>query len=278
MRAMERVQHTLSRAVRLLLIGAPGVGKGTQTERMLKRYPQLSAISSGDLLRDNVRNRTPLGIHAENIMKSGQLVPDTMMLRLILNELNKRGWVQSEEPPTPFTLNYANTVQPETLNNNYVDDVIVGAPGIQGYTYSESPSASFILDGFPRNVAQASQVDNLIPINFVIHINTPAEVVMDRIRNRWVHAPSGRVYNTTFNPPKVEGKDDVTGEPLTRRDDDDPEIWKKRLSQFEKTSTPLLEHYDKKNLLWTVTGNSSDEISPKLFKEFERRYAMAGVD
>lgn len=100
---------------------------------------------------------------------------------------------------------------------------------------------------------------------------------MDRIRNRWVHAPSGRVYNTTFNPPKVEGRDDITGEPLTRRDDDDPEIWKKRLAQFEETSMPLLEHYDQRGLLWTVTGNSSDEISPKLFKEFERRYAAATV-
>lgn len=221
------------------------------------------------------------GIHAENIMKSGQLVPDTMMLRLILNELNKRGWVQSDEPPTPYTLNYSSpsaALSPDRDYGSYVDDVIVGAPMTAGYTYSESPSASFILDGFPRNVSQASQVDNLIPINFVIHINTPAEVVMERIQNRWVHAPSGRVYNTTFNPPKVEGKDDVTGEPLTRRDDDDPEVWKKRLEQFRKTSDPLLEHYAKKNLLWTVSGNSSDEISPKLFKEFERRYAIEDVD
>jgi adenylate kinase len=198
-----------------------------------------------------------------------------MMLRLILNELNKRGWVQSE-PVKPYTLHYSAAVQPDT-RSSFVDDVIVGAPMTQGYTYSESPSASFILDGFPRNVSQASQVDSLIPINFVIHINTPAEVIMDRIRNRWVHAPSGRVYNTTFNPPKVPGNDDVTGEPLTRRDDDNPEIWMKRLAQFEKTSVPLLEHYDKRGLLWTVTGNSSDEISPKLFKEFERRYAETAV-
>jgi len=270
---MERIQ-TLTRAVRLLLIGAPGVGKGTQTERMLKRYPQLSAISSGDLLRDNVRSRTPLGIHAENIMKSGQLVPDTMMLRLILNELNKRGWVQSEgRAMKSYTLNYSTTIQPET-RDSFVDDVIVGAPMTQGYTYSENPDSSFILDGFPRNQAQATQVDSLIPINFVIHINTPAEVVIDRIANRLVHGPSGRVYNTTFNPPKVAGKDDITGEPLTRRDDDNPETWKTRLASFEKTSMPLLEHYDKKGVLWTVNGNSSDEISPKLFKEFERRYAI----
>ena len=208
-------------------------------------------------------------------MKSGKLVPDTMMLRLILNELNKRGWVQSE-PVRSYTLNYSSAIRAET-RASFVDDVIVGAPMTQGYTYSESPSASFILDGFPRNASQASQVDNLIPINFVVHINTPAEGVIDRIANRWVHAPSGRVYNTTFNPPKEAGKDDLTGEPLTRRDDDDPEIWKSRLAQFEKSSARLLEHYDKRGVLWTVDGNSSDEISPQLFKEFERRYAVATV-
>jgi len=269
--------HSLRRAVRCLLIGAPGVGKGTQSERMLQRYTQLSAISSGDLLRNNVRNQTPLGIHAQSIMKSGKMVPDTMMLRLILNELNKRGWVQSE-PVMPYTLHSSATLSDSplssTLSSSYIDDVIVGAPMSQGYSYSENPNASFILDGFPRNQSQASQVDNLIPINFVVHINTPKEVIIDRIANRWVHASSGRVYNTTFNPPKVEGKDDVTGEPLTRRDDDDPETWKNRLSQFEKMSMPLLEHYDKKGVLWAVKGNSSDEISPKLFKEFERRFAM----
>jgi adenylate kinase len=115
----------------------------------------------------------------------------------------------------------------------------------------------------------------LIPVNFVVHINTPTNVVLDRIKNRWVHPPSGRVYNTTFNPPKVAGKDDVTGEPLSRRSDDDPTVWEARLDQFQKTSTPLLEHYDQKGLLWTVNGDTSDEISPKLFQEFERRFAAA---
>ncbi|KAE9975357.1 hypothetical protein BLS_002670 [Venturia inaequalis] len=269
---MERMQ-SLSRAVRLLLIGAPGVGKGTQTDRMLKRYTQLSAISSGDLLRDNVRNRTPLGISAESLMKTGALVPDNMMLRLILNELNKRGWTKSDTV-MPYTLNSTSMLTESSSPGRYMDDVIVGAPMSHGYTYSNDPNASFILDGFPRNASQAKQVDHLIPINFVVHIHTPARVIMDRIANRWVHGPSGRVYNLTFNPPKVEGKDDVTGEPLTRREDDDPAVWQERLSRFEKTSMPLLEHYDSKNVLWTVEGNSSDEISPKLFKEFERRFAI----
>lgn len=142
------------------------------------------------------------------------------------------------------------------------------------YNYSDHPSASFILDGFPRTAAQASQLDDLIPINLVVNINTPPEVIIDRISNRWVHAPSGRVYNTTFNAPKVPGIDDVTGEPLTRREDDDPEVWKARLKSFRETSLPLLEHYDKLGVLWTVNGNSSNEITPKIFKEFSKRFGV----
>ena len=87
-----------------------------------------------------------------------------------------------------------------------------------------------------------------------------------------MHAPSGRVYNTGFNKPKVEGKDDVTGEPLTKREDDGEETWRARLKKFEETSEPLLEHYEKQGVLWRVEGNSSDEISPKLFREFEKRF------
>ena len=97
-------------------------------------------------------------------------------------------------------------------------------------------------------------------------------IILERIANRWVHAPSGRVYNTGFNKPNVEGKDDVTGEPLTKREDDGEETWRARLKKFEETSEPLLEHYERKGVLWRVEGKSSDEISPKLFGEFERRF------
>lgn len=203
-------------------------------------------------------------------MKAGQLVPDMMMLRLIFNELSTRGWIKSEGTIVPYTLNSSTFTESSITPPDH--PFAVQLPTSQSYSYSESPTASFILDGFPRNVSQARQIDKVIPINWVVHINTPAEVVIDRISNRWVHAPSGRVYNTTFNPPKVAEVDDITGEPLTRREDDDPEVWKARLESFEKTSLPLLEHYDNKGVLWTVRGNTSDEISPKLFAEFERRF------
>jgi adenylate kinase len=202
-------------------------------------------------------------------MKAGQLVPDAMMLRLILNELSKRGWIDAG-PAMPYTLSAAGAFGSHDAAGTDASVDAVSLP--QEYTYSEHPTASFILDGFPRNAAQARQVERIIPINLAVSIRTPPEVVVERISGRWVHAPSGRVYNTGFNPPRVPGRDDVTGEPLTRRPDDDPEVWKARLEQFERTSLPLLDYYDKRGLLWTVKGNTSDEISPKLFAEFERRF------
>jgi adenylate kinase len=135
------------------------------------------------------------------------------------------------------------------------------------------PAASFILDGFPRTAAQAISLDRIVPINFVVQLLTPPAVIISRIASRWVHAPSGRVYNTDFNPPQVPGKDDVTGDLLTQRADDSVDTWKRRLQKFEESSKSLLDHYDAKGSLWRVEGNSSDEITPKLFAEIERRFA-----
>lgn len=137
---------------------------------------------------------------------------------------------------------------------------------------SDDPSASFLLDGFPRTSGQASQLDGLVPINLAVSIKTPFDVILERISGRWVHEPSGRVYNTTFNPPKVPGKDDVTGESLVKRADDDEETYRTRFRKFQETSEPLLEHYARKGVLIEIEGLSSDEISPKLFKQFETRF------
>lgn len=268
----------LSRAARVILVGAPGVGKGTQAERLLARFPQLSAISSGDLLRDNVRQKTALGMHAQRLMKTGALVPDAMILRLIFNELRCRGWL-TDRASAPYTVNAAATTihsppsGPLYASQSFDLDAPFQVP--TDVEVSTSPSSSFILDGFPRNAAQATQLDVLVPINLVVHLHTPPSIILERIANRWIHAPSGRVYNTTFNPPIQAGKDDVTGEPLTQREDDSEATWKARLKSFEETSAPLLEHYDKMGILWRVQGNSSDEISPKLFSEFESRFGAA---
>ncbi|KAK0931140.1 Adenylate kinase 2 [Friedmanniomyces endolithicus] len=252
-----------------------GVGKGTQSDRLLKRYPQLSSISSGDLLRDNVRQKTPLGIQADSIMRTGGLVPDTMILRLIHNALTTRGWLVPVSGAETLTLSSTSTTgldPSQSLSHSSNPSSLPPLHTRHDYNYSDSPSASFILDGFPRTSDQAAQLAQLLPINMVIHIHTPTPIVLDRICNRWIHPASGRIYNTTFNAPKVDRKDDLTGEALIQRDDDKPEVWKERLRGFEEKSQPLLAHYEKEGVLWKVEGDSSDEITPKIFEEFQRRF------
>ncbi len=204
-------------------------------------------------------------------MKRGELVPDNMILRLIRNSLITKGWLVPDDNAQSFTVNSVST-------NITAPSVAVNVPRPTGaeYSHSNEPDASFILDGFPRTDSQALQLDCLIPINLAIHVHTPTEIILDRICNRWIHPASGRTYNTTFNPPQKAGFDDVTGEELVQRDDDKPEVWKARLKQFEDAAMPLLEHYGKLGVLWRVVGNSSDEISPKIFKEFERRFGVEG--
>jgi adenylate kinase len=224
----------------------------------------------------NTDFRAP-GIQAESLMNAGSLVPDSTILRLITNELTIRGWLTPSTAQKPLIMNsVASSLNPMNAFASSQDDYITPTTSHQGpYDFSDQPNASFILDGFPRTVDQAIQLDKLIPINLVVQLNTPTSVILDRICNRWIHAASGRVYNTTFNAPKVEGKDDITGEPLVQRADDCPKTWMARLKKFEETSKPLLEHYDKLGVLWSVDGNSSDEITPKLFDEFNQRFGLS---
>lgn len=207
-------------------------------------------------------------------MKAGEFVPDAMILRLIANELKTRGWLTTQSSNT-YTL-AACSVAPEASDID--TDTFVNTPSLTDLqpppAISDTPSASFILDGFPRTSTQATQLDALIPMNLVVSIRTPTSVILDRIAGRWIHPGSGRVYNTTWpaSSPKVPFKDDVTGEPLVKRSDDSPEIWRERLKKFDETNQPLLEHYNDKGVLWEVEGNGSDEITPKLFREFEKRF------
>ncbi|KAI0473651.1 adenylate kinase [Xylariaceae sp. FL0804] len=291
----------LRRAARVILVGAPGVGKGTQSERLLARYPQLSAISSGDLLRHNVKNRTPLGIKVESTMATGGLVSDDLILRLITNELGHRGWLYGPQAGY-MTLNASSTSASSSSSSSSSDpfssrptgedatiDDVGGPPGgvdsfMSGLNIdpnagahlspqaSDDPAASFLLDGFPRTRAQARRLDAIVPINWAVSIRTPVEELLRRVAGRWLHEPSGRVYNTAFNAPRVPGRDDVTGEPLVQRADDGEDVYRARFQRFRETSEPLLEHYAKKGVLWEVSGNSSDEISPKLYREFERQF------
>ncbi|XP_046357967.2 GTP:AMP phosphotransferase AK3, mitochondrial-like isoform X1 [Haliotis rufescens] len=203
----------ISKLLRAIIMGPPGSGKGTISQRIMKDF-DMKHLSSGDVLRKQIFERTAAGIEAEKYIAQGQLVPDLTMVNLIFNELEK-------------------------LENH-----------------------SWLLDGFPRTVAQAKEVLDRGPIDAVINLNVPFEVIIDRIKGRWTHPASGRIYHTEFNPPTKEGIDDVTGEPLIQRDDDRPETVRKRLEGYQLSTQPVLHFFNDKKLLKEFTGKYSNELWP----------------
>ncbi|KAG0789902.1 hypothetical protein G6F21_006186 [Rhizopus arrhizus] len=214
--------------LRLLLIGSPGAGKGTQSSRLQKNFG-VAHLSSGDLLRKNIKEGTWVGQQAKQFVADGKLVPDELLISLVHQEL----------------LDVGNT--------------------------------NWLLDGFPRTLNQARELDASLkklmqPLNLVINLQVPEDVILQRIMDRWVHIPSGRVYNLSYNPPRKRGLDDITSEPLSKRPDDTPEVFKVRLDQHHKMARPLLEHYQ--DIVVNVKGNTSDEIYPQIEKEIVNRLGM----
>lgn len=209
------------------------------------------------------------------MIRAGGLINDSVMVKLIVGELTSRGWVESR---STLSSGVSFTGALNILSNN------------TRLAASNCPVSSFLLDGFPRTVQQAQSLDQEVDMNFVVNIDVPRDVILERIANRLVHEPSGRVYNQSWNPPRVAGLDDVTGEKLVKRADDCPvrtplpemllqgadgmqETFARRLKAYDESTAPLLEHYDKAGLLWTVKGNTSDEITPQLNAEVLRRFA-----
>ncbi|KAG0181041.1 hypothetical protein DFQ28_009603 [Apophysomyces sp. BC1034] len=133
---------------------------------------------------------------------------------------------------------------------------------------------NWLLDGFPRTLGQAQALDEMLgksvqPLNLVINLEVPEDVILSRIMDRWVHIPSGRVYNLSYNPPQVPGHDDITGEPLSKRPDDCPDVFRVRMQQYKAMTLPLLDHYG--HIAVTLRGNTSDEIYPQIEREIVNR-------
>ncbi|CAH1774283.1 unnamed protein product [Owenia fusiformis] len=206
-----------NKLLRAIIMGPPGSGKGTISERIVKDFP-MKHLSSGDLLRAQMANQTAAGIAAKKFIEDGQLVPDDVMVELIGNEL---GGIASQ---------------------------------------------SWLLDGFPRTVPQAEALIEKEPIDTVLHLDVPFEIIIERTMKRRVHLGSGRVYHLEFNPPKVEGKDDVTGQPLIQRDDDKPETVKARLETYQRQTQPVLDFFSDRGVLSVFKGSYSNEIWPKVHK------------
>lgn len=184
--------------MRIILLGAPGAGKGTQAQFLMSKYG-IPQISTGDMLRAAIKEGTPLGLAAKQVMDAGQLVSDEIIIGLVKERIAK----------------------PDCANG-------------------------FLLDGFPRTIPQADAMkDNGVVVDHVIEFDVPDDVIVDRMSGRRVHMASGRVYHVSYNPPKVEGKDDLTGEDLVIRDDDQEETVRKRLGVYHTQTEPLVGYYRK---------------------------------
>ena len=194
--AITCLSDTMESTMRIILLGSPGSGKGTQAQFITEKYA-IPQISTGDMLRAAVRDGTPLGVEAKKVMDAGGLVSDDIILGLIKERI----------------------AQPDCANG-------------------------FLLDGFPRTIAQAEGLDDMgVKIDNVIEINVADEEIIKRIAGRRVHPQSGRTYHVEFNPPKIDNIDDVTGETLIQRDDDKEETVRKRLSVYHEQTKPLVDYY-----------------------------------
>lgn len=195
--------------MRIILLGAPGAGKGTQATFLREKF-NIPQISTGDMLRAAVKAGTPLGLEAKSFMDSGGLVPDNVIIGLVTERIQE-------------------------------DDCKNG----------------FLFDGFPRTIPQAEAMkDAGVNIDYVVEIDVPDEAIVERMSGRRSHPASGRTYHIKFNPPKVEGKDDETGEALVQREDDQEETVKKRLEVYHSQTKPLVEYY----VDW---ANSHEDNAPK---------------
>jgi len=143
---------------------------------------------------------------------------------------------------------------------------------ISGELKGLGASSNWLLDGFPRTLGQAEALQRETPVNLVLHLDVPFQTIVDRVKDRWVHPQSGRIYNALFNPPKVEGKDDETGEPLIQREDDKPESVRNRLRVFDEQTRPVLDFYAGRGVLKAFQGTESKVIYPQLEKYLKESF------
>ena len=208
--------------MRIILLGPPGGGKGTQA-KFIEQKLDIPQISTGDMLRENVKNKTTLGLDAKSYMEKGELVPDNLILNMMKNRLTQ-------------------------------DDCNTG----------------YILDGFPRTIPQAEGLNILLEkieqeLDMVILLNLDDDIIVKRMSGRRIHPASGRVYHIEYNPPIKSDKDDITGENLIIRADDQEETVRNRLKVYRNQTAPLIDYYLKKSILQKINADGTiDEIKDNI--------------
>ncbi|KAG9032586.1 adenylate kinase [Tulasnella sp. UAMH 9824] len=217
-KAVKAVTPTPSEQLRMILIGPPGAGKGTQGPNIKKKYC-VCHLATGDLLREQIAQKTQLGLEAKTIMDAGGLVSDDIMVNMVKDQLE---------------------------NNKECKN-------------------GFILDGFPRTVPQAEKLDAMLEsrkekLDNVTELKIADQLLISRITGRLIHPASGRTYHKEFNPPKKPGVDDVTGEPLIQRSDDNVETLRRRLDAFHKQTGPVVDYYKKKGIWYQVDAAQSPKV------------------
>ncbi|CAN0194226.1 unnamed protein product [Bubo scandiacus] len=205
-----------SKLLRAVVLGPPGSGKGTVCERIARSFG-LQHLSSGQFLRESLRGGGEVGVLAKQYLERGLLVPDHVITRVMMMELEKRR------------------------------------------------EQHWLLDGFPRTLGQAEALDRICKLDLVISLNIPFETLKDRLSARWVHPGSGRVYNMDFNPPQIQGVDDLTGEPLVQREDDKPEAVAARLRKYKDAAKPVIELYKSRGILHSFSGTETNKIWPYVY-------------
>ena len=192
--------------MRMILLGAPGAGKGTQATFLCRKYG-IPQVSTGDMLRAAIKAGSEMGMAAKKVMDAGGLVSDDIMIGLVKDRLKDADCANG-----------------------------------------------FLFDGFPRTIAQADAMKNAgVKLDVVLEIDVPDAAIVERMSGRRAHLPSGRTYHVKFNPPKVEGLDDVTGEPLVQRADDSEETVKTRLAVYHAQTRPLVDYY----MQWAASGDAA---------------------
>ncbi|KAG6815584.1 adenylate kinase [Tephrocybe sp. NHM501043] len=209
---------TPAQQLRTILVGPPGAGKGTQAPRIRDEFC-VCHLATGDMLREQVAQKTPLGVEAKKVMDAGGLVPDEIMVGMIKHE----------------------------LENN------------------QACKNGFVLDGFPRTVPQAQKLDGMLEdrkekLDSVVQLQIDDSLLISRITGRLIHASSGRTYHKEFNPPKKPMVDDVTGEPLVQRSDDNVETLRKRLGAFHSQTGPVVDYYRSKGLWHGIDAAQSPKV------------------